>query len=132
MLSRIFLVPWTNWFLLYPDFQSPAELLGTAFWLLLVCLLVCWILSRLLFSFFLANEDPDAIIGVEASIKAAWGIAYAIIGLLVGLYSAVLAGLFGVRELGWAGLVLLFPHILVTLLLLFFSFLVSRSMHRRV
>lgn len=131
MLSRILLVPWTNWFLLYPDSQSPAELLGTAFWLLLVCLVVCWIVSRMLFSFFMSDETAETAIGVEADSKISWGIAYAIMSVVVGLYTAVLAGFFGVRELGWAGLVLLLPHIGVTLLLLFFSFLASKSVHGR-
>jgi hypothetical protein len=132
MLRHVFVTPLTDLFLVYPDARTPAELWGTAFWLVVLAVIFSWMLSATLYHVFYADVGRDRTVGVEAGIRLAWGLSYACMALLVGTYTLVLGGLIALREASWGGLMLLLPHLGVTLLLLLFSYLSFRRVNERV
>lgn len=132
MLRQVFVDPLVNGFVVYPDFQTPAGLIGTAFWLCTFGLIGAWMLSALVYHFNFAEEREDGGIGIEAGMRLAWGLSFACLALVAGAYAVVLAGLVGMHELGWGALWLLMPSLVTTVMLLLFSVLTFRTVHRRM
>jgi hypothetical protein len=130
MLTKLLWSPLAGLAFLFGEFESQIEAAGAAIWLFVIGWLCALLLSVAIVR--LVGDDPQGTIplGIEARIRIAWAIAYAILAIALGAWACVTA-FKGLREMAWGGLLFLWPYLAVAALFAFFSRLVIAPLERR-